>query len=77
MKHVGVKFRCKYRDLKDEETAREAKRQYMARRRAKEKQIVHMHVNAELMIRMVTGLDQVADHVAALRIKSQLLVCRP
>jgi len=36
----------KYRDMKDEESVKEAKRQYMARRRAKERQQVTMNVHA-------------------------------
>ena len=37
----------KYRDMKDEESIKEAKRKYMANRRAKEKQTTTIHVHAD------------------------------
>lgn len=37
----------KYRDMRDEESAKEAKRKYMQNRRAKEKAQQHVHIHAE------------------------------
>ena len=38
---------AKYRDMKDAETIKEAKRKYMANRRAKERAATTIHVHAE------------------------------
>ncbi len=37
----------KYRDMRDEESAKEAKRKYMANKRAKDKEQKHIHIHAD------------------------------
>lgn len=50
----------KYRDIRDEESIRESKRKYMANRRAKEKQAVHI-VAGTVEIVERSGLNAEAD----------------